>query len=146
MGIDDLENFAAHGGSSIRARSTNADCQDTLALLDAAQANGVTVALCLSMPAERHWFSYDDTQAVAEQLQWMREEVTRYRNHSALLTWIFGNELNNMLMRSPVPRVCSQPLLSDRQGFAGVIHRSPRGLRRRGRPKAESTNRELARP
>jgi exo-beta-1,3-glucanase (GH17 family) len=95
MGVDDLENFAAHGGNSIRTWSTNSDYQDTLALLDAAQANGVTVALCLSMRAERHGFNYDDAQAVAEQLQWMREEVTRYRNHPALLTWIIGNELNH---------------------------------------------------
>ena len=56
MGVDDLENFAAHGGNSIRTWSTNSDYQDTLALLDAAQANGVTVALCLSMQAERHGF------------------------------------------------------------------------------------------
>ena len=95
MGVDDLENFAAHGGNSIRTWSTNSDYQDTLALLDAAQANGVTVALCLSMQAERHGFDYDDAQAVAEQLQWMREEVIRYRNHPALLTWIIGNELNH---------------------------------------------------
>ena len=95
MGVDDLENFAAHGGNSIRNWSTSADYQETRALLDAAQANGVTVALCLSLSSERHGFDYNDSQAVAEQLSWIREEVIKYRDHPALLAWIIGNELNH---------------------------------------------------
>ena len=95
MARDDIEGFAAHGGNSIRNWSTNPDYQDTMALLDAAYANGVTVSLCLSLRAERHGFDYSDPVAVAEQLQWVREEVEKYRNHPALLTWIIGNELNH---------------------------------------------------
>ncbi len=95
MGIDDLENFAAHGGNSIRNWTTSGDYQDTLALLDAAEANGVTVALCLSLASERHGFDYDDAEAVATQLEWIREEILKYRDHPALLTWIIGNELNH---------------------------------------------------
>ena len=38
-----------------------------LPLLDAAQANGVSVALGLAMAPERHGFDYDDRQAVAAQ-------------------------------------------------------------------------------
>ena len=95
MGVDDLENFAAHGGNSIRNWSTSADYQETRTLLDTAQANGVTVALCLSLSSERHGFDYNDSQAVAEQLSWIREEVIKYRDHPALLAWIIGNELNH---------------------------------------------------
>ena len=95
MGIDDIERFAAHGGNSIRTWTTVNDNQDTRALLDAAHEHGVTVALGLSMTAERHGFDYDDPDAVAEQLASVREEVLKYRDHPALLFWLVGNELNH---------------------------------------------------
>jgi exo-beta-1,3-glucanase (GH17 family) len=91
----DIERFARHGGNSIRTWSTDNDYQDTKALLDAAHANGVTVALGLSMTAERHGFDYDDSDAVAQQLETVRDEVLKYRHHPALLFWLVGNELNH---------------------------------------------------
>ncbi len=95
MGIDDIERFAAHGGNSIRTWTTVNDDQDTRALLDAAHVHGVTVALGLSMTAERHGFDYDDPDAVASQLASVRKEVLRYKDHPALLFWLIGNELNH---------------------------------------------------
>jgi exo-beta-1,3-glucanase (GH17 family) len=95
MGRGDIERFAAHGGNSIRTWSTSNDHQDTRALLDEAAANGVTVALGLSVTAERHGFDYDDPRAVARQLANIREEVLKYRDHPALLFWLVGNELNH---------------------------------------------------
>jgi hypothetical protein len=53
------------------------------------------VALGLAMHSERHGFDYDDADAVAEQLERMRAEVLKYRDHPALLTWVIGNELNH---------------------------------------------------
>ena len=95
MGTDDIERFAAHGGNSIRTWTTVNDKQDTRALLDTAHEHGVTVALGLTMTAERHGFDYDDPDAVAEQLASVREEVLKYRDHPALLFWLVGNELNH---------------------------------------------------
>ncbi len=95
MVVDDIERFAAHGGNSIRTWSTNWEGQDTRALLDTAQEHGVTVALGLAMEPERHGFDYDDAEAVAAQLELMRGEVLKYRNHPALLLWVIGNELNH---------------------------------------------------
>ncbi len=95
MAIDDIEAFAAHGGNSIRNWSTTADYQNAQDLLDSAHANGVTVALCLPMQAERWGFDYDDPEAVAAQLADFREQVLKYRDHPALLVWIIGNELNH---------------------------------------------------
>lgn len=95
MAIEDIERFASHGGNSIRNWTTTSEYQDVRELLDAAHANDVTVALCLPMQAERHGFDYDDPEAVAAQLESFREEVIRYRDHPALLTWIIGNELNH---------------------------------------------------
>lgn len=102
MAVDDLENFANHGGNSIRNWSTGADYQDTKALLDSAFRNGVTVALCLSVRAERHGFDYSDADAVAEQLAWARGEVEKYKDHPALLAWIIGNELNHSYTNAAV--------------------------------------------
>ncbi|HSM29182.1 MAG TPA: glycoside hydrolase family 2 TIM barrel-domain containing protein [Woeseiaceae bacterium] len=95
MARNDIERFARHGGNSIRTWSTDNDYQDTKELLDAAHANDVTVALGLSMKAERHGFEYDDPDAVAAQLESVRKEVLKYRDHPALLFWLVGNELNH---------------------------------------------------
>jgi hypothetical protein len=95
MAVDDIERFAAAGGNSIRNWSTMLTRQDTRDLLDKAQANDVTVALGLPMKPERHGFDYDDPEAVAAQLEFMRGEVLKYRHHPALLMWIIGNELNH---------------------------------------------------
>lgn len=90
LGDGDFVSFAAHGGNSIRNWGT----ENAGAVLDAAFANGVTVALCLGMQPERAGFDYDDPQAIATQLGNMRKEVMKYRDHPALLAWIIGNELN----------------------------------------------------
>jgi hypothetical protein len=92
---DDLARFAAHGGNSIRNWTTDDSVQDVMELLDRAHEQGVTVALCLPMVAERHGFDYDDPAAVSRQLESFREDVVRYRDHPALLMWIIGNELNH---------------------------------------------------
>jgi hypothetical protein len=81
---NDIERFAAVGGNSIRNWNSAQPGQDTRELLDAAQANGVTVALGLAMVPERHGFDYDDPAAVAEQLELMRQEVLKYRDHPAV--------------------------------------------------------------
>lgn len=95
MVVDDIERFAASGGNSIRTWSTRHASLDTLAALDTAHAHGVTVALGLPMRPERHGFDYDDPDAVAAQLEFLRGEVLRYRDHPAVLMWVIGNELNH---------------------------------------------------
>jgi hypothetical protein len=95
MSSGDVARFAAHGGNSIRTWTTRHSQVSTSALLDEAHANGVTVALGLSMGSERHGFDYDDAEAVAAQLEATRVEILKYRDHPALLFWIIGNELNH---------------------------------------------------
>ncbi|WP_315816983.1 hypothetical protein [Paraflavitalea speifideaquila] len=54
----------------------------------------MTVLLGLDVARERHGFNYDDTLAVTKQLNQLRGEVIKYKDHPALLAWGIGNELN----------------------------------------------------
>lgn len=86
-----LELLASIGGNSIRTWSTG---PDTMNLLDRAHRFGISVCLGLNMGSERHGFDYDDEQAVSSQLERMRGEVLKYKDHPAVLMWGIGNELN----------------------------------------------------
>ncbi|AHM61359.1 hypothetical protein D770_15525 [Flammeovirgaceae bacterium 311] len=85
-----LDELAARGGNSVRTWSTN-NAQE---VLDEAHKRGLTVTLGLDVARERHGFDYNDTAAVARQLEKLRIEVQKYKNHPALLIWGIGNELN----------------------------------------------------
>lgn len=89
-GTSYIEKLKEYGGNSIRTwSSTNAQ-----AILDEAHRLGLTVTLGLSTATERHGFNYDDAEAVKSQLEKLREEVIKYKDHPALLAWGIGNELN----------------------------------------------------
>jgi hypothetical protein len=90
----DMSSFAAHGGNSVRNWTTKNDVETAQEYLDRAHANGLTVALCLTVGAEHWGFDYDDPDAIAKQLERLKGEVLKYRDHPALLVWIIGNELN----------------------------------------------------
>ena len=91
----DLGVFVSHGGNSIRTWRTDNAKATGLEQLDDAAKHGVTVAMCIEIGRERLGFDYDDEEAVAAQLDYARQEVLKYRNHPALLTWIIGNEANH---------------------------------------------------
>jgi hypothetical protein len=91
-GAGGLEQFAllkAAGGNSVRLWTTDY----AQPLLDSAQAHGLTVLLGLWVTPERDGFDYYDRKAIKKQLQVLREQVLRYRNHPALLAWDVGNEV-----------------------------------------------------
>ena len=90
----DVGNFAAHGGNSLRTWRTDSRFSTAQEVLDEAASYGVTVVMCIEIGRERHGFDYDDEQAVAEQFEYARGEVMKYRDHPALLAWMVGNEAN----------------------------------------------------
>lgn len=86
--------LAARGGNSFRTWSSGLDSAKVRAMLDQAQRNRLKVAMGIEVGNERHGLDYDDARAVAAQLARIRQEVTLYRDHPAVLMWVVGNELN----------------------------------------------------
>jgi hypothetical protein len=84
------DRILAAGGNSIRTWGTH----DAQKLLDTAHKYGLTVLMGLDVARERHGFNYDDAGAVQNQLEKIRAEVIKYKDHPALLGWGIGNELN----------------------------------------------------
>jgi len=84
------ERIKAYGGNSIRTWGT----RGAKNILDSASKYGLTVLMGLDVARERHGFNYDDTAAVRKQLDALRIEVMKYKDHPALLAWGIGNELN----------------------------------------------------
>lgn len=89
-GTSQTEELKAAGGNSFRTWGTN----DGAAHLDRAEQLGLTVTMGLDVARERHGFNYDDATAVKKQLEKLRKEVQKYKDHPALLAWGIGNELN----------------------------------------------------
>ena len=85
-----MDRIAEYGGNSIRTWSTQKGDE----VLNNAGKFGLTVTMGLNVARERHGFDYNDTVAVQRQLEVLRQEVRKYKNHPALLIWGIGNELN----------------------------------------------------
>lgn len=90
----DQATLAAHGGNSFRTWRTENGQESGQRVLDRAQKNGLYVTMGLEVARERHGFDYSDPAAVARQLEEIKAEVLKYRDHPALLLWGIGNELN----------------------------------------------------
>jgi hypothetical protein len=97
-----IEKLAEHGGNSFRTWRTDNGRQSGQEVLDRALRNGLTVTMGLSVAAERHGFDYNNQEAVARQLERVKREVLKYKDHPALLIWAIGNELN---LNAKNPRV-----------------------------------------
>jgi len=89
-GTSYTDRLAKYGGNSIRTW----DSRNGAEVLNKAYQLGLTVTMGLNVARERHGFNYDDTAAVKQQLENLRQEVRKYKNYPALLIWGVGNELN----------------------------------------------------
>jgi len=85
------KSLSEHGGNSMRSWST----KNAQEMLDKAHKSGVTVSLGLQVKPERWGFDYSDEALVKKQFEFAKQEVLKYREHPAVLTWIIGNELNH---------------------------------------------------
>ncbi len=88
------DEIADHGGNSFRTWNTGNEQMSAEEALDLAYKNGLMVIMGLPVVNERYGMDYDDAEAVKEQLEKLRKEVIRLKDHPALLAWGIGNELN----------------------------------------------------
>ena len=77
------------GANSIRVWSTN-----NKAFLDSAHHHGLTVTLGLHVRPERSGMDYNNEYAVKGQIEQLKNEVLKYKDHPALLVWGIGNEVD----------------------------------------------------
>ena len=95
-GDQHLDELVATGGNSIRTWTTNGLGE----ILDNAEKRGLTVCSGIWLEPECSWFSYANAEHCARQTERVKKEVTKFRDHPALLFWGIGNEAegdgNNM--------------------------------------------------
>ena len=77
------------GANSIRIWSTNRK-----ELLDSAHNHGLTVTLGLHVRPERSGMDYNNEYAVKGQIEYLKNEILKYKDHPALLVWGIGNEVD----------------------------------------------------
>ncbi len=90
----DPSSVSKFGGNAIRTWRTGDEFISGKEILDEAHKYGLKVCLGLEIGRERHGFDYDNEAEVARQLEYVRGEVEKYKDHPALLAWGIGNELN----------------------------------------------------
>jgi len=92
--IDKIPILAENGANSCRSWSTVTDEYTAEEFLDLAHKYNLTVTMGLDVKKERLGFDYNDSVAVKKQLEYLKGEVLKYKDHPALLIWGIGNELN----------------------------------------------------
>ncbi len=97
-----IASVAKHGGNSFRTWRTENGQQTGKEVLDEAQKNGLMVTMGIEVARERHGFDYNDSIAVKEQFDRIKQEVIALKDHPALFIWAIGNELN---LRATNPKV-----------------------------------------
>lgn len=79
----------ASGANSFRLWSTG-----RVNLLDSALKYDMTVSLGLHVRPERSGMDYNDEYAVRGQIEQLKSEVLKFKDHPALLVWGIGNEMD----------------------------------------------------
>ena len=86
---DHFDLLVKSGANSIRIWSTN-----NKSFLDSAHQYGLTVTLGLYVRPERSGMDYNNEYAVKGQIEYLKNEVLKYKDHPALLVWGIGNEVD----------------------------------------------------
>ena len=84
-----FELLANSGANSIRVCSTNNE-----SYMDSAQKHNLTVSLGLYVRPERSGMDYNDKYAVKGQIEQLKKEILKFKDHPALLIWGIGNEVD----------------------------------------------------
>ena len=77
------------GGNSIRIWSTNKS-----ELLDSAYKYNLSVCLGIWVAQERNGFNYNDEYNVRSQIELIKKEILRLKDHPSVILWGIGNEVD----------------------------------------------------
>ena len=93
-----LSLFAESGGNSIRTWGVQQleHEVDGKSLLDHAHELGITVTVGFWVQHARHGFDYGDPASIERQRQRLRDAVSKYKDHPAVLMWGLGNEMEHI--------------------------------------------------
>lgn len=91
-GEGNLEMLAKAGANSSRTWGVD-DTKETLARLDEAEKNGLSVALGIWLEHERHGMDYSNYDEVVKQIDLTLKHVRDLKHHPAILVWGVGNEM-----------------------------------------------------
>ena len=86
-----FENAKEFGANTIR---TYGITEQTRVILDKAFKAGLQVNLGIYIKRELDGFDYNNDAAVKEQLEQVKADVIRFKDHPALLCWSIGNEVD----------------------------------------------------
>lgn len=78
-----------YGANTVR---TYGVATNTKEILDKAHAAGVYVNFGLYIGRETDGFDYNNATAVSQQLEKMKQDILRFKDHPAILCWSIGNE------------------------------------------------------
>jgi hypothetical protein len=78
-----------YGANTIRTYGVN---DTTRTVLDRAYAAGLYVNFGLYIGRETDGFDYNNATAVSQQLEKMKQDIIRFKDHPAILCWSIGNE------------------------------------------------------
>ena len=87
-----LAMLAKAGANSTRTWGVD-DTKETLAYLDDAEKNGLSVAVGIWLGHERHGMDYCDYDSVVKQIDLTLKHVRDLKHHPAILVWGIGNEM-----------------------------------------------------
>ena len=100
--LGSIQSLADYGGNAFRTWRVDNGEKTGLEILDEAHQQGLMVCMGLDVARERHGFDYNDQQAVAQQMATIKRDIVALKDHTALLMWGIGNELN---LRHSNPKV-----------------------------------------
>jgi hypothetical protein len=99
-GAGSLADLVAAGGNTVRTWGVD-DVEQSRDHLDQAHQHGLGVVFGIWLEHERKGFSYNDYDAVVQQIDLTMQHVREFKNHPALVVWGIGNEMEGVAGDDP---------------------------------------------
>lgn len=117
-GSGSLDLLKASGGNTVRSWGAEqlGETRDGKPYLDRLQELGIGISAGIWVKHQRHGFNYGDPAQVEKQRRDVRDAVTKYKDHPAILVWGLGNE-----MEGPTDDGSADAVWKEVEVLAGII-------------------------